>query len=134
MSKVNQELIDKAKAKHGEVFVLEVQGAVNNTLADLNLKEEKKIDSIEVAEGPFKPEKGKYYAVLRKPDKRVIGYSMTEKDPIQMGNFILNNVIVEIDGESYADDAITQEDDINIAAALEVTTFINIGTAKLKKY
>ena len=134
MSKITKELIDKAKKEHGEVYVLEAAGLEGKTLGDLDLSEEKNIDKIETATGAFQAEKGKYYAILKKPSKQVIGMSMTSKDPIQMGNTILRNSIVIIDGEEYCDDEIHHVDDINIAAALEVTTFINIGTAKLKKY
>ena len=136
MSKITNELIQAAKAKYGQVFVLEVTNT-STPLSDLSAPlsdQNESFKDIEVAEGEFKAEKGFAYAVLQKPDKRVIGVAMTHKDPIQLGNFILKNTIIELDGQELADEAILQDDDINIAASLEVTKFIEIGTARLKKY
>ena len=134
MSKITNELIVKAKAKHGVVYVLEASGEASTTIGELADSETPEPEKIETATGEFVAEKGKVYAIIHKPDRRTIGFSMTHKDPIQMGNAILKNTIVEIDGESYADPEILESEDINIAAALQVTTLINIGTARLKKY
>lgn len=134
MSKVTQELINKAKAINPNVFVLEVEANGQNSLSETIENANEPTTAIPVAEGDFVAEKGKFYAVIHKPNKRVIGLSMTYKDPIQMGNAILRNSIVEVDGEYYADAEILEDDDVNITAALTATEFVNLGVGKLKKY
>lgn len=131
MSKITNDHVAKAKAKYGTIYVLGAQSDNSQTLNEIN---QDKPEEIEAVEGEFTPEAGKFYAILKKPGKREIGLSMTYKDPIQMGNSLLRNSIVEIDNESYVDDEILQNEEINIAAAIEVTQLINIGTAQLKKY
>jgi hypothetical protein len=132
MSKITQELIDKAKKKHKEIYVLEASAEVNKTLSDVS--EDTGKQEIEVATGEFVAEKGKVYAIVFKPDRKIIGLAMSYKDPLQMGNSILRNTIVEIDGESYADPEILENEVINMTASTEVMQLIEFGTAKLKKY
>lgn len=129
MSKVTQQLIDKAKAKYGEVYVLEASGEATE---ELTPREESL--EIENATGEFKAEKGKFYALVRRPDKKVIGMALTYRDPIQMGNAILKNCIVEIDKEEVCDPEILTEDAVNIGAAIQINQLVNIGAARLKKY
>lgn len=128
MSKINQELIEKAAEKHGEVFVLEVA----NKSIELASSGDKAIEDLS---DEFKPEWGYSYAVLRRPDKRILGFAMTYKDPIQMGSALLKNCIVELEKDNLlTDDDILNDEQVNIAASLEVTQLIDIRAAKLKKY
>lgn len=131
MSKLTNDHLEKAKAKHGDVFVIEVEAGTG-----LNLSEDESVPLKELKKETtdFKPEEGKFYAILQKPDKKVIGYAMTQKNPVAMGEFMLKNCIVEIDKEMYCDPEIFDQEDITIAAALQVTEFIEIGQAKIKKY
>ncbi len=129
MSKVTQALIDAAAQKHGEVFILEVSSGSIELAAASNEKE------IEVSEEEFQPEPGYAYAVVHRPDKRTLGFALTQKDPIQVGNALLKNCIVELEkGVPVADDAILQDEQTNISAALEVVQLVEIRAAKLKKY
>lgn len=126
MSKITNETIVKAKAENGEIFVLEVD---MNELAELSTNEDSVQDlKIETAKGEFKAIEGAFYAVVKKPNKKVIGFAMTHRDPIQMGNAILKNCIVE------ADDEILENEDVNITAALQAMKFVQIGQGSIKKY
>jgi hypothetical protein len=130
MTRVTQAAIDAAILKHEVVYVLEVA----NKSVELNLTDtEGKV--IETAEGDFVAQEGYSYAVLHSPDKRTLGFAMTHRDPIQLGNALLKNCIVTLEKDDYLnDDAIMNDDDVNIAAALEVTQLFDIRAAKLKKF
>lgn len=130
MTKVTQDLINAAIEKHGEVYVLEVA----NKSVELNLTDTEG-EVIEVAEGEFQAEEGYNYAVLHKPDKRTLGFAMTHRDPIQLGNVLLKNCTVELTkGDYLSDDDILNNEDVNVAAALQVTQLFDIRAAKLKKF
>lgn len=127
MSKITMEAVEAAKQQHGQVYVVEVNMQERTTLDDL---EEDTPKTMFDTSGMLADDCGEqiFRAIVRKPDKRVIGLSMTSKDPIQMGNVILKNCIIQ------ADDEILQNDDVNITAALQVMKFISIGQGTLKKF
>lgn len=126
MSKVTQELIDKAKEMYKDVYVLEVGGS------DIPGSDE----STEITEetDEFRPQKGYSYALVRKPDKKIIGFALTYRDPIQMGNAILKNCIVEINKELIYDTEVLEDEKLNMAASIQINQLVEIGAAKLKKY
>ena len=125
MSKVTLGEIQKAKAEHQIVYVIEVdmneQGKISDLLQD---EPEAKIDT----SGKLLEGENIFRALLKKPEKKVIGLALTSKDPIQMGNIFLKNCIL------VADDEIMDDDDVNIAASLQSIKFVSLGQGSLKKF
>ena len=127
-SKITFETLKALKDTHGEVFVVE---ADMRELSDLELDETAAADDLKIETAKisdFKPEQGVFYAILKKPNNKVKGFAMTQRDPVQMGNVILKNCILE------ADDEILGDEDVNFTAAMNAVPLIKIGKGKLKKY
>jgi len=127
-SKITFEILKALKDTHGEVFVVE---ADMRELSDLELDETAAADDLKIETAKisdFKPEQGVFYAILKKPNNKVKGFAMTQRDPVQMGNVILKNCILE------ADDEILGDEDVNFTAAMNAVPIIKIGKGKLKKY
>ena len=127
-SKITFEILKALKDTHGEVFVVE---ADMRELSDLELDETAAADDLKIETAKisdFKPEQGVFYAILKKPNNKVKGFAMTQRDPVQMGNVILKNCILE------ADDEILGDEDVNFTAAMNAVPLIKIGKGKLKKY
>lgn len=134
MSKITLKEVEKAKAEYKNIYVVEVDMNEKSSLSDQfqeeGEEEDKKIDtSGELAEGD-----NIFRAILKKPEKRILGLAMTSKDPIQMGNIILKNCIIKDGNESLSDAEILENDDVNVTAALQVIKFISLGQGKLKKF
>lgn len=127
-SKITLETLKALKAEHNEVFVIE---ADMREVSELELDETPGADDLKIETAKisdFKPEQGVFYAILKKPNNKVKGFAMTQRDPVQMGNVILNNCILE------ADDEILGDEDVNFTAAMNAVPLIKIGKGKLKKY
>lgn len=127
-SKITLETLKALKAEHTEVFVIE---ADMREVSELELDENAGADDLKIETAKisdFKPEQGVFYAILKKPNNKVKGFAMTQRDPVQMGNVILNNCILE------ADDEILSDEDVNFTAAMNAVPLIKIGKGKLKKY
>ena len=123
MSKITIEAVEAAKTKHDKIFVVEIDMSERNAISDQENEPVIFDTSGKLAEGEHI-----YRAILKKPDNRVKGLAMTQKDPVQMGNIILKNCIVE------ADDEILQDEDVNFAAALQAIKFVTVGQGMLKKF
>lgn len=123
MSKITIEAVNAAKAKHDKIYVVEVDMSERNSISDQENESVIFDTSGKLAEGD-----NIYRAILKKPDNRVKGLAMTQKDPVQMGNIILKNCIVE------ADDEITQDDDVNFAASMQCVKLVTVGQGMLKKF
>lgn len=124
MSKITIEAVEAAKAKHDKIFVVEIDMSERNSISDQENDEPVIFDtSGKLAEGD-----NIYRAILKKPDNRVKGLAMTQKDPVQMGNIILKNCIIE------ADEEITQDEDVNFAASMQCVKLVTVGQGMLKKF
>ena len=123
MSKITIEAVEAAKTKHDKVYVVEVDMSERNSISDQENEPVIFDTSGKLAEGD-----NIYRAILKKPDNRVKGLAMTQKDPVQMGNIILKNCIVE------ADDEIMQDEDVNFAASMQCVKLVTVGQGMLKKF
>lgn len=123
MSKITIEAVEAAKTKHDKIFVVEIDMSERNSISEQESEPVIFDTSGKLAEGD-----NIYRAILKKPDNRVKGLAMTQKDPVQMGNIILKNCIVE------ADDEITQDDDVNFAASMQCVKLVTVGQGMLKKF
>lgn len=123
MSKITIEAVEAAKKKYDKIFVVEIDMSERNSISDQENEPVIFDTSGKLAEG-----ENIYRAILKKPDNRVKGLAMTQKDPVQMGNIILKNCIVE------ADDEITQDEDVNFAASMQCVKLVTVGQGMLKKF
>lgn len=123
MSKITIEAVEAAKAKHDKIYVVEIDMSERNSISDQENEPVIFDTSGKLAEG-----ENIYRAIVKKPDNRVKGLAMTQKDPVQMGNIILKNCIVE------ADDEILQDEDVNFAAAMQCVKLVTVGQGMLKKF
>lgn len=94
-TKYTSEYLDELKAKHGTVFVLEV--------------EDKK-------------------AVLKKPSRAQISYALSVKEPVKVGETLLNNCWVE------GDEEIRTNDDYFFGAIGSMSELIEVKKASLVKH
>lgn len=123
MSKITIDAVETAKTKHDKIYVVEVDMNERNSISDQDNEVVIFDTSGKLAEG-----ENIFRAILKKPDNRVKGLAMTQKDPVQMGNIILKNCIVE------ADDEILQDEDVNFAAAMQCVKLVTVGQGMLKKF
>lgn len=129
MSKVTIDMVKEAKQKFGEIYVVEVDLDEQESLADLAEDSEVAATKFDTS-GVLSDSPNVFRAIVQKPSKKIKGLAMTSKDPIQMGNIILRNSIVE----GCADAEILDDDDVNVTAALQVIKFITVGKGTLKKF
>lgn len=129
MSRVTKKAVLAAKEKYGTIYIVTVSDQELNIVE--NQESSKEIGSID----DFSPKKNEFYALLHKPGKREVGVALTYRDPVQMGNSLLKNCIIKDDeGNDLADEAILQDEDVNISASLQVVELVNLKAASLKKY
>jgi hypothetical protein len=119
MSKITQEIVDKHRAKEAAVYILKVDTNATET-------EEEMEDSDIIPEDT----KGIYYALLRKPGRKEIGFAMMQKTPLDIGDAFIKNCW--IDGDEEIKD-IAYQDTIGVVASTQAIKLMNIAQGSLKK-
>lgn len=119
MSKITDEIVAKHKASEIITYLLKV----DTTKAATDSTEEEASDLIEQKEGV-------YYAILRRPGRKEIGFAMSKKDPLSMGESFLKTCWV--DGDDEITD-INFQDTVGVVAALQAANLFEVAQGSLKK-
>lgn len=148
MSKITQEILDGYRGKEVRIHVLKVDMSKDDNHIDPKkgekpvLENDSKLSFEDWQKKNFSKEdfeedsdkivekKGVYYALLKTPGRREMGFAMSSSNPLDMGEALISSCWIEGDPEIKA---IEFRDTIGAVAAMTALKLMDVGKGSLKK-